>query len=212
MVRCLFRRVRPDMSGGRSILPCFSKGVAIMSRAGLTFAHFGMFVTNLPAMERFYTEVLDFTVTDRGQLSGPNGPFDLVFMSRDPDEHHQLVFATGRPSELSFNPINQISFRADTLATLKTSWRKLVQANARELVPVTHGNAVSVYGRDPEGNRIEVYFNLPWYVTQPVREGVDLSKDDDELLRWLESHARALPGFEPREHWRARMAARMGLS
>lgn len=183
-----------------------------MSRAGLTFAHFGMFVTNLPAMERFYTEVLEFTVTDRGQLSGPNGPFDLVFMSRDPDEHHQLVFATGRPSELSFNPINQISFRADTLATLKASWRKLVQANARELIPVTHGNAVSVYGRDPEGNRIEVYFNLPWYVTQPVREGVDLSKDDDVLLAWLESHARGLPGFEPRDQWRARMAARMGLS
>lgn len=70
-----------------------------MSRPGLTFAHFGMFVTDIARMERFYTEVLEFTVTDRGQLTGPNGPFDLVFLSRDPDEHHQLVLATGRPAE-----------------------------------------------------------------------------------------------------------------
>lgn len=180
-------------------------------RSGLTFAHFGMFVTDLPLMERFYTEVLGFTVTDRGQLTGANGPFDLVFLSRDPDEHHQLVFATGRPDAPAFNPINQISFRADSLATLRTSWRRLVAEGARELIPVTHGNAVSVYGRDPEGNRIEVYFNLPWYVTQPVREGVDLSKDDDVLMAWLEAHARSLPGFEPRERWRERMAQRMGL-
>lgn len=183
-----------------------------MNRSGLTFAHFGMFVTRLPVMERFYTEILGFTVTDRGQLTGANGPFDLVFLSRDPDEHHQLVLATGRPDALAFNPINQISFRADSLATLRDSWRRLAAAETHELIPVTHGNAVSVYGRDPEGNRIEVYFNLPWYVTQPVREGVDLTKNDGDLLAWLEQHARSLPGFEPRDQWRARMAARMGLN
>jgi catechol 2,3-dioxygenase-like lactoylglutathione lyase family enzyme len=171
-----------------------------------------MFVTDLPRMERFYTDVLEFTVTDRGQLNGANGPFDLVFLSRDPDEHHQLVLATGRPAESGFNPINQISFRSDSLATLKAAYRRLVAAEARELIPVTHGNAVSVYGRDPEGNRIEVYFNLPWYVTQPMREPVDLTLGEDELMRVLEAHARALPGFEPHAQWRARMAARMGLA
>lgn len=183
-----------------------------MSRPGLTFAHFGMFVTDIARMERFYTEVLEFTVTDRGQLTGPNGPFDLVFMSRDPDEHHQLVIASGRPADSGFNPINQISFRCDSLGTLRAAYHRLVAAGARELVAITHGNAVSVYGRDPEGNRIEVYFNLPWYVTQPMRETVDLTLDDGELMTWLEKHARSLPGFEPGERWRARMAERMGLN
>jgi catechol 2,3-dioxygenase-like lactoylglutathione lyase family enzyme len=183
-----------------------------MGQPGLTFAHFGMFVTQLAPMEHFYTELLGFTVTDRGQLNGPNGPFELLFLSRDPEEHHQLVLATGRPAELSFNPINQISFRADSLATLRSTWRKLEQAGARELVAITHGNAVSVYGRDPEGNRLEIYFNLPWYVTQPLREPVDLAMPDDALMAWLEAHARSLPGFEPRELWRARIAAKMGVA
>ncbi len=183
-----------------------------MSKPGLSFAHFGMYVTNLPVMERFYTEVFGFTVTDRGQLPGANAPFDLVFLSRDPDEHHQIVLATGRPAELAFNPINQISFRTDSLAILRTTWRKLVDAGSKDLIPISHGNAVSVYGRDPEGNRVEVYFNLPWYVNQPVREVIDLSMEEGELMASLEKHASGLPGFEPREKWRARMAQKMGLS
>jgi catechol-2,3-dioxygenase len=174
-----------------------------MSRPGLT---------DIGRMEAFYTQVLEFTVTDRGQLTGPNGPFDLVFLSRDPDEHHQLVLATGRPADPGFNPINQISFRCDSLATLKAAHQRLVAANARDLIPITHGNAVSVYGRDPEGNRIEVYFNLPWYVTQPMREEVDLRLSDDDLMRTLEAHARSLPGFESHASWRARMAERMGVA
>ena len=183
-----------------------------MSRPGLTFAHFGMFVTDIARMERFYTEVLEFTVTDRGQLTGPSGPFDLVFLSRDPDEHHQLVLATGRPADSGFNPINQISFRCDSLSTLNAAYQRMIAAGARELIPITHGNAVSVYGRDPEGNRVEIYFNLPWYVTQPMREKVDLTLGDEELMRTLESHARSVPGFEPHERWRARMAERMGVA
>jgi len=183
-----------------------------MSRPGLTFAHFGMFVTDIARMERFYTEVLEFTVTDRGQLTGPNGPFDLVFLSRDPDEHHQLVLATGRPADSGFNPINQISFRCDSLSTLKAAYQRMIAAGARELIPITHGNAVSVYGRDPEGNRVEIYFNLPWYVTQPVVLPVDLDRDAQDILDRAEAHARSLPGFMPREQWRAEMARRMGIS
>ena len=182
-----------------------------MSRAGLTFSHFGMYVTNLAAMERFYAGVLEFTVTDRGLLNAPNGPVELLFLSRDPDEHHQLVLATGRPADMGFNPINQISFRTDSLATLLSMYRKLIDAKASEIVPVTHGNAVSIYARDPEGNRIEIYFGLPWYVTQPVRDPVDLTLDEPALMIFLERHARGLPGFEPRQAWRARMAAKMGI-
>lgn len=183
-----------------------------MSRPGLSFSHFGMYVTDLAVMERFYVGVLDFTVTDRGALKGPQGAFELLFLSRDPDEHHQLVLATGRPAEVAFNPINQISFRSDSLATLQSMHGRLIEAKAGEIVPVTHGNAVSVYARDPENNRIELYFNLPWYVTQPVRDPVDLSLEASALMAFLERHARSLPGFETREAWRARMASKMGIN
>ena len=182
-----------------------------MPRPGLTFSHVGFFVTDITAMEDFYTRVLEFTVTDRGKLTGPSGPMHLVFLSRDPDEHHQIVLITGRPSEISFNVINQISLKADSLATLKEMHRRVQVEGMHEITPVTHGNSLSIYMRDPEGNRLELYLDLPWYVLQPLRVQVDLTLPDDVIMANAETHARSLPGFKSRSEWRAEMARRMGV-
>jgi catechol-2,3-dioxygenase len=171
-----------------------------------------MFVHDIARLEDFYTRLLDFTVTDRGQLPGANGAaMDLVFLSRDPDEHHQIVLISGRPKALPFNPINQISLKADSLATLCAMHRRLLDEDRPGIVPVTHGNAVSIYVPDPEGNRLELYVDLPWYVSQPMRVPVDLG-DEATLMQRLEAHARTLPGFMPRASWRAEMARRMGIA
>lgn len=182
-----------------------------MNRPGLTFSHIGLFAHDLAPMEGFYTRVLEFTVTDRGRLDGPRGPMDLVFLSRDPDEHHQIVLISGRPPDLAFNVINQISLKADSLATLREMHRRLVAERRPDIAPVTHGNALSVYAPDPEGNRLELYIDLPWYVAQPMRVPVDFTLDDAALMTHVEQHARALPGFRPRSEWRAEMAHRMGM-
>jgi catechol 2,3-dioxygenase-like lactoylglutathione lyase family enzyme len=181
-----------------------------MHRPGFRFSHFGMFVHDMARLEDFYTRLLEFTVTDRGQLPGPHGPMDLVFLSRDPDEHHQIVLISGRPKELPFNPINQISLKADSLATLCAMHRTLLAEGLPDVIPVTHGNAVSIYVPDPEGNRLELYLDLPWYVSQPQRVPVDLA-EEATLMQRLEAHARSLPGFMPRAEWRAGMARRMGV-
>src|SRR5207248_6339320 len=118
-----------------------------------SFSHMGMYVADASRMEDFYTRVLGFTATDRGQL----GATSLVFLSRDPREHHQLVLASGRPGELPFNSINQISFRMVEFAGLREMHRRLAAEKVRDLYPVSHGNALSVYFLDPEGNRIELF-------------------------------------------------------
>jgi catechol 2,3-dioxygenase-like lactoylglutathione lyase family enzyme len=181
-------------------------------RKGLSFSHVGMYVRDLPTMTRFYTDLLNFTITDAGKLAGPNGPVELVFLSRDPKEHHQIVLATGRPEHVSFNVINQISLRADSLATLRELFGRLAEGGATDIQPTTHGNAVSVYARDPEGNRLELFVDTPWYVSQPMKVPVDISLADDVLMREVENHARSLPGFEPREAWQTRMAEKMGIA
>jgi catechol 2,3-dioxygenase-like lactoylglutathione lyase family enzyme len=181
-------------------------------RKGLSFSHVGMYVRDLPGMVRFYTGLLDFTITDSGVLPGPNGPVDLVFLSRDPREHHQIVLASGRPEHVSFNVINQISLRADSLATLKALFGRLAEAGATDIQPTTHGNAVSVYARDPEGNRLELFIDTPWYVSQPMKVPVDFSLTDAQLMEEVARHARSLPGFESRETWQARMAVKMGIA
>jgi len=181
-------------------------------RAGLTFSHMGFFVADIAKQEDFYSRVLEFTVTDRGQLLSPAGPVDLVFLSRDPDEHHQIVMTSGRPVTVPFNVINQISLKADSLATLKEMHRRVAAEDTSDLTSVTHGNALSIYFRDPEGNRLELYVDLPWYVDQPLRVPVDLSRTDAAIMATAEAHARSLPGFRPRSEWRAEMARRMGLA
>jgi catechol-2,3-dioxygenase len=168
----------------------------------------GMFVADAARMEDFYTRLLGFAVTDRGKL----GTFDLVFLSREPTEHHQIVLVSGRPAELPFNPINQISFRMAEFAGLREMHRRLVAENVRELSPVSHGNALSVYFLDPEGNRIELFVDTPWYVAQPMRIPMDMTLSDAELWAWAEREARGLPGFRRVEEWRADMARRMELS
>ena len=116
------------------------------------------------------------------------------------------------PRNGDFNVINQISLKADSLATLKTMHARVGHEGTSDITPVTHGNSLSVYLRDPEGNRLELYFELPWYVDQPMRVPVDLEKPDEEIMEAAERHARALPGFKTRTQWRQEMAARMGIA
>ena len=172
----------------------------------LAFSHMGLYVTDLARMEDFYTRLLGFTVTDRGDL----GSTQLVFLSRDPKEHHQIVLASGRPGATGFNPINQISFRMAEFSGLREMHRRLQSEGVAEMSPVSHGNALSIYFRDPEGNRIELFVDTPWYVQQPLRVPMDMSLPDAELWAWAESEARKLPGFTEVEHWRDEVARRMG--
>ena len=176
-------------------------------RNALVFSHMGFYVRDLDRMARFYKEVMCFFETDRGDL----GPVQLLFLSREPSEHHQLVLATGRPDDLAFSVINQISLRVPDLATLREV-RNRIQAepDVSDLVCATHGNAVSIYFRDPEGNRLEVFMDTPWYCEQPLREPIDLDQSDEAVMAQAEALARSRPHFRSRAQWQSEMAQRMG--
>jgi catechol 2,3-dioxygenase len=182
---------------------------SLLQRDSLVFSHMGFYVRDLERMARFYQDVMCFTETDRGDL----GTVKLVFLSRDPSEHHQIVLATGRPADLSFNVINQISLRVPDLATLRLMRdRVAADADVTDLLCATHGNAVSIYFRDPEGNRLEIFMVSPWYCEQPLREAIDLDQPDDVILARAEAIARSRPRFQLRSVWQAEMARRMGYS
>jgi len=182
---------------------------AAVAVPAVAFSHMGFYVRDIVAMEDFYSRVLGFTVTDRGNL----GPVQLVFLSRNPEEHHQVVLASGRPEGPGFNLINQISFRVEGIAALRYFYealqREQAQGRVSELVGVTHGNALSLYVRDPEGNRLELFFDTDWYCEQPVREPVDFSQTNEQIMARAEAVARSLPNFMPRGQWVDQMRARM---
>lgn len=174
----------------------------------LRFSHVGLYVTDMALMTDFYTRVLGLAVTDCGKL----GASTLTFLSRDPRDHHQIVLVEGRPAGLPDRIVNQISFRVDSLAELQRFYRRIRAAQPRDLAPVTHGNAWSVYFRDPEGNRIEVFADTDWHVAQPVREPIDLDRPEETIRRETEAFCRGRPGFRPMADWRAEIAARIAAA
>jgi len=183
----------------------------------LSLSHMGICCFDLPKMHAFYTAVLGMTQSDRGTLPAPMDA-ELIFLTTDPGEHHQLVLVSGRNEGAiqdgpalggSFgSAIFQLSFRIDSLATLRRLRDRLTAAGCTYLIPVNHGNSWSLYTRDPEGNALEFVVDTPWYTAQPCGEPLNLDADDAEILRTTEALC-ADRGCEPVDAWRDRLARKI---
>jgi catechol 2,3-dioxygenase len=179
----------------------------------LMFSHMGLSVKDVPRMERFYTQVLGFTVTDRGHAGG----MDLVFLSRSPEDHHQIVLASGRPAELPVNTanpqfgpsINQISFKMASIDDLRDIHARLLEVGTTNLFPANHGVAWSIYAHDPEGNNLEFFVDTQWYITQPFLIPLDFTQSNDEIVSLTRSMCETSEGYQPYSQWRAKVAVRM---
>jgi catechol 2,3-dioxygenase len=179
----------------------------------LMFSHMGLSVKDIVKMEGFYTRVLGFTVTDRGTAGG----MKLVFLSRDPMDHHQIVLASGRPAELPVNTdnpqfgpsINQISFKMGSLTDLRAILPRLEAEGGGSIFPANHGVAWSIYAHDPEGNNLEFFVDTEWYITQPFLIPLDFEKSDDEIVTLTKSMCEERAGYEPYGEWRKKVALRM---
>ena len=171
--------------------------------AKLSFSHIGIFVHDMKKMEDFYTRILGFTVTDRGVARGR----PIVFTTWDAREHHQMVLVEGRPEHMPFNHINQMSFRCEKLEDVQAMWRRVKEyPGVHDFAPTNHGNAWSIYFRDPEGNRIEIFADSPWYIDQPCVEPLDLSRPADDIRTESEAWCRTQPGFRPAKVYEADVA------
>jgi len=170
-----------------------------------TPVHFGIYATDPDVLVNFYTRVFALTQTDRGQ--GKTFPVDLIFLSASPDQHHQLVIAGGRPKEATFSTVMQISFVVPSIQSMREIRQRALAEGATQMRGLNHGNALSIYFSDPEGNTVEVYIDTPYYVTQPHGDPLDLGKSDEELMQETEAICRADRSFMPIEDWRNRFSA-----
>jgi len=170
-----------------------------------TPAHFGIFVADIERMTNFYTALFGLTVTDRGR--GKTFKSDLVFMSASPDQHHQFVLASGRPADATFSTVMQISFLVPSIEALRDIRRKALDLGATNMRNLNHGNALSIYFADLEGNTVEVYMDTPYYVPQPHGDPLDLELSDEEIMRETERSCRSDPGFMLLEEWQKQFRA-----
>jgi catechol-2,3-dioxygenase len=163
----------------------------------ISLSHFELYVDDINQMHEFYTGYLGFVVTDRGQ--GPNG---MVFLSRNPEEHHQLVLNPRPSRQVVESPLDHISFRVSTLDDVRRFYCRLITSPEIVVDAVSHGTTWSLYFRDPEGNRLELFCDTPWHVEQPCKFKIDMDLEDSELYEYTELKIRDLPGFKPVDEWR----------
>ncbi len=180
----------------------------------IAFSHIGIHCFDLEKMVGFYTGCLGMSETDRGKLQIGDGTIEIVFLSADPKDHHQiaLVGQPPRTVEPGAALLNQIAFRVDSLAGLRTLQDALRAEGITQIRPISHGNAWSIYFPDPEGNNIEAFVDSPWYVRQPVADPLDLSLSDDEIFAATQERFGNDPTFKPAEEWRGEFARRLAAS
>jgi catechol-2,3-dioxygenase len=67
------------------------------------------------------------------------------------------------------------------------------------ILPLSHGNTLSLYFSDPEGNGLEVFWDTPWHVSQPEAILWDTSLNEKQALAWVEKTFSNRPDFSKRE-------------
>lgn len=167
------------------------------------WSHCVLKVRDIDQMIGFYCDALGFRVTDRGSI-GPDT--EIAFMSSDASDHHQMALMSGRTDD-GRGALDHNAFRVDSIDEVK---RMVAWLDADERVkggfPITHGNAVSVYFNDPEGNGVELFCDTPWHVRQPQVGGWDPTRSVDEILAAVEQEFADKPEFMPMEQYRLRQA------
>ena len=104
------------------------------------------------------------------------------------------------------------SSRSDpALADVKAMAAKLQSdGRASGIGAVSHGNAWSVYFKDPEENTVEVFCDSPFHVRQPQVRPWDFSMSEEELLQATEEQFGGEPEFKPIDEFYAEHRRRFG--
>jgi catechol-2,3-dioxygenase len=135
-----------------------------------SLGHVGVYARDIERSMAFYRDIIGLKVSDRS-------PTGAVFMTAQDRlaEHHELLLVPGRNDEGTANVLQQISFRCASVAEVKEFYRVFVENKVPINRCVSHGNTVSIYAQDPDGNSVEVYWPNGVDVPQPFGKPMDLS-------------------------------------
>jgi catechol-2,3-dioxygenase len=143
--------------------------------------HVGLHVHDLETQKIFYRDIIGLTVTDEDPELG------MVFMSARPDEeHHELLLCRGRNAGPDTRVVQQISFRCNSLEDVLGFYRRFKANGIRIDRVISHGNAIGVYIYDPEGNRVEAYWNTGLKAKQPFGQTINPDMPPTDLMREVE--------------------------
>jgi catechol-2,3-dioxygenase len=150
-----------------------------------SLGHVGVYVRDIDRSLAFYRDILGLQISDRS-------PTGAVFMTAQDRlaEHHELLLVPGRSDDGNIKLLQQMSFHCASLADVKEFYRVFNDRKVPINRIVSHGNTVSIYAQDPDGNSVEVYWSTGIDVPQPCGEPIDLTKSEAEILARVEQIAK----------------------
>jgi catechol 2,3-dioxygenase len=129
-----------------------------MSYTPKYLGHVNIFVRNAERSQKWYEDVLGLHTYDLR-------PGGAAFMSANKEESHEVALV--QVGDNAPGPqkgqvgLNHMAWRMESLEDLKELYRRLKEKQ----VPIErigdHGVSLGIYFHDPDGNGIEVYYELP---------------------------------------------------
>ncbi len=150
------------------------------------FAHAVLRTNKFRQMVDWYKTVLQANVVFENEM--------LAFMTYD-DEHHRLAIAAF-PGIVDRAPnsagLDHLAYTYSSLGDLVATYERLKAAGITPAAPINHGLTLSMYYRDPDGNKVELqidnfetmeqmkgFFRSNDFAKNPI----GISFDPDELAR-----------------------------
>ena len=134
-----------------------------MTTRPLSLDHVNIFVRNVERSHRWYTDILSLHTQDVFKHRNSDR-LRAVFLSADPDHAHDIaLFDVGDDAPLQEKGqvgLNHFAWKMASLDDLRSMYHRLKEKG----VPFTvsdHTISIGIYFDDPDGNGLEVYFELP---------------------------------------------------
>ena len=147
-----------------------------MGHKPMSLDHVNIFVRNADRSYKWYTDVLGLHTQDLFNHPGTDR-LRAAFLSCDPGHAHDIaLFEVGEDAALQDKGqvgLNHVAWRMSSLDDLAEAYHRL---NARG-IPVRvadHTVSLGIYFSDPDGNGLEVYYELPreaWRQDRPFSGG-----------------------------------------
>ncbi|MGH7100567.1 MAG: VOC family protein [Stellaceae bacterium] len=162
--------------------------------------HVNLRVADQEASKRFYRDVLGFRIAEEDPEHGG------VFMTLGDNFHtldlgqHPAPESAPRPQRGQIGLVH-IAFQVASYAGLRDAYRHLLASNVTVLRAANHVNQRSFYFDDPDGNTLEIYYELPRALELfPNGRGdedevLPVSRPGEPLPQWLQED---WPGSEMR--------------
>jgi catechol 2,3-dioxygenase len=178
-----------------------------MNSAAPSLTHMGIFTDNPQAMQEFYVRVLGMLVSDSGD--GVLFRRRIIFMTGDPQQHHQFVLVVREAGDPPGGALFQVSFKVKTWEELRGTAALATAHGATELQGINHGNSWSVYFRDPDRNMVEIYMDTGWYVPQPFGDRFSLDLAEQDMRAITAERVKSVVGSMPQSEWSDRTQTRL---